>query len=218
LYGVSVAEAMARASELARRNGVVLQGAVTWALEFEDQPVFAGFRELATGGKVDGVSYLVDKPVLNVFRMMAMMRGQALAVKSSGARPVEEMLQESVRGAPDVNAVAMRDERHVDVLVWNYHDDDVAAAPASVDLTVSGLPAGKIWAQRFLVDAAHSNAYAAWLKMGSPAQPSKQQFVALQKAEALEAPRELPVVVEDGRARVDVKLERQAVMLVRFAW
>ena len=39
-----------------------LLGAVTWAFEFEDQPYFDGFRDLATNG--------IDKPVLNVFRML----------------------------------------------------------------------------------------------------------------------------------------------------
>jgi xylan 1,4-beta-xylosidase len=218
LYGVSVAEAMARAEELAKRNGVVLQSAVTWAFEFEDQPVFAGFRELATGGKVDGVSYLVDKPVLNVFRMMGMMGGQTLSVTSSGALPVDDLLTESVRGTPDVSAVATRAKDHVDVLLWNYHDDDVAASPAEFSLAVDGLSSRKVSVQSFLMDAEHSNAYAAWLKMGSPAQPSAQQFIVLQKAATLEALKELPVKVQDGQAKVDVKLERQGVMLVRFAW
>jgi Glycosyl hydrolases family 39 len=67
LYGVSVAEATARTWELARKHGVRVQGAVTCAFTFEDQPYFAGFRELATNG--------VDKAVLNVFRMMAMLGG-----------------------------------------------------------------------------------------------------------------------------------------------
>jgi len=50
LYGVSVAEATARTYELARKNGVTVEGSVTWAFEFENQPYFAGFRELATNG------------------------------------------------------------------------------------------------------------------------------------------------------------------------
>ena len=87
LYGVSVAEATALAGELAKRNGVNLQGAVTWAFEFENQPIFAGFRELATGGMSNGVDYLVDKPVLNVFRMMGMMGGDYVSVTSTGALP-----------------------------------------------------------------------------------------------------------------------------------
>jgi len=37
-----------RTYELARKYGVTVEGAVTWAFEFEDQPAFAGFRELAT--------------------------------------------------------------------------------------------------------------------------------------------------------------------------
>ena len=65
LYGVSVAEMLVRSAELARLRGVNLAGAVTWAFEFEKQPYFAGFRELATSGP-EG---LIDKPVLNVFRM-----------------------------------------------------------------------------------------------------------------------------------------------------
>ena len=44
-----------------------LQGALTWAFEFEDQPYFAGFRQLASNG--------IDMPVLNVFRMFSRMQG-----------------------------------------------------------------------------------------------------------------------------------------------
>ena len=53
-------------------HGVNLEGALTWAFEFEDQPYFAGFRVLATNG--------IDLPVLNVFRMFGKMGGQRVAV------------------------------------------------------------------------------------------------------------------------------------------
>jgi xylan 1,4-beta-xylosidase len=218
LYGVSVAEAMARADELARRNGVKLQGAVTWAFEFEDQSVFAGFRELATGGKADGVPYLVDKPVLNVFRMLGMLGGQTLPVTSSGARPVDEVLRESVRGVPDVNAIATRAERHIDVMLWNYHDDDVAVPVAEIALAVDGVPAGEVHVQRFVVDAQHSNAYSVWQRMGSPEKPTAAQFVELQRAAKLESLDASKLVTRDGEAALDVKLERQGVMLVRLSW
>ncbi len=219
LYGVSVAEATARAVELARRNGVRLQGAVTWALEFEDQPLFAGFRELATGGKADGVNYLVDKPVLNVFRMMGMMGGKYVAVTSSGALPVEQVVKESVRTAPDVNAIATRSDHGVDVLLWNYHDDDVATEAARVNLSVTAIPARGVRVQEFLVDAEHSNGYAVWQRMGSPEQPTARQFVELQRAAKLEpvAPA-TPVETKGGSASFDIKLERQGVMLVRLSW
>ena len=218
LYGVSVAEATARADELARRNGVKLQGAVTWAFEFEDQPVFAGFRELATGGKADGVSYLVDKPVLNVFRMLGMLDGQMLLVTSSGARPVDEVLRESAGEMPDVDTIATRAERHIDVMLWNYHDDDVASPAAEIALAVDGVPAGRVHVQRFLMDAQHSNAYSAWQRMGSPEQPTAQQFMELQQAAKLETVDRSDSVAHDGRVELDLKLERQGVMLVRLSW
>lgn len=218
LYGVSVAEATARADELARRNGVKLQGAVTWAFEFEDQPVFAGFRELATGGKADGVSYLVDKPVLNVFRMLGMLDGQMLLVTSSGARPVDEVLRESAGEMPDVDTIATRAERHIDVMLWNYHDDDVASPAAEIALAVDGVPAGRVHVQRFLMDAQHSNAYSAWQRIGSPEQPTAQQFMELQQAAKLETVDRSDSVAHDGRVELDLKLERQGVMLVRLSW
>jgi xylan 1,4-beta-xylosidase len=219
LYGVSVAEATARSVELARRNGVTLQGAVTWAFEFEDQPVFAGFRELATGGKANGVSYLVDKPVLNVFRMLGMLGGQSLEVSSSGALAVDQLLKDSVRAAPDVDAVATRADHHVDVLLWNYHDDDVATSAARISLAVRSLPASGVKVQQFLMDSHHSNAYAAWQTMGSPQHPTAQQFVALQQAGRLQAVAVPPEIVrKDGESRLEFTLERQGVTLIRFSW
>jgi len=192
---------------------------VTWAFEFENQPVFAGFRELATGGRVGSTDYLVDKPVLNVFRMMGMMGGQYLAVKSSGAIPVDQVVETSVRAAPDVNAVATRSEHQVDVLLWNYHDDDIEARPASISLSVTQLRTRKVRVQRFLMDGSHSNAYAVWRSMGSPEHPTAKQFDELQRAGKLASGSpDAILITKDGTAKVDFELERQGVTLVRFLW
>ncbi len=214
LYGVSVAEATMRTYELARKYGVDVQGAVTWAFEFEDQPAFAGFRSLATDG--------IDKPVLNVFRMFGMLGGgkpgaEWVATVSSGALPLEQVVTESVAGAPDVNAVATRNGGEVDVLLWNYHDADVEAAPAEVHLGVDGLRGKAAVASEFRMDGTHSNAYRAWQEMGSPAHPSAEQIAALQKAGGLE--QTMPnhrIAVHAGKAGMNLTLPRQGVMLVRL--
>ena len=164
LYGVSVAEATMRIEELARRYGVTIEGAVTWAFEFEDQPYFAGFRELATNG--------VDKPVLNVFRMMGMLGGEWLETESTGALSLDDVVQGDAAGSRDVNAVATRNEREASILVWNYHDDDVPAPETLIDLTVQGLGAATVKEEEFRMDANHSNAYAVWQQMGSLAKPA----------------------------------------------
>jgi xylan 1,4-beta-xylosidase len=214
LYGVSVAEATMRTYELARKCGVTLEGAVTWAFEFEDQPAFAGFRELATDG--------IDKPVLNVFRMMGMLGpgepgGAWVATESNGALGLDDVVEHSVTGAPDVNAVATRKENEIDVLVWNYHDADVPAPAAEIELEVDGLKAGSAIASEFRMDETHSNGYRAWQQMGSPAHPTAKQVDELQKAAGLEETvKDHAIAVEGGKARVKLTLPRQGVALVRI--
>ena len=68
MYSSYTAASFARKHDLAAKHGVNLEGALTWAFEFEDQPYFAGFRALASNG--------VDLPVLNVFRMFGKMGGR----------------------------------------------------------------------------------------------------------------------------------------------
>jgi xylan 1,4-beta-xylosidase len=211
LYGVSVAEATARTWELARKHGVRVQGAVTWAFTFENQPYFAGFRELATNS--------VDKAVLNVFRMLAMLGGDWVQTESTGALPVEHIVTSSVADAPDVNAVATRRRGEVDVVLWNYHDADLPAAPAKVAMEVRGLPRAQVSAEIFLMDAAHSNAYAVWQRMGSPEQPSaaqRQELVRAGKLQRVAAPH--AIAVKDGDATLQMLLARQGVALVRLRW
>jgi hypothetical protein len=44
MYSSYTAASFARKHDLAAKHGVNLEGALTWAFEFEDQPYFAGFR------------------------------------------------------------------------------------------------------------------------------------------------------------------------------
>ena len=211
LYGVSVAEATARTWELARNRGVRVEGAVTWAFTFEDQPYFAGFRELATNG--------VDKAVLNVFRMMAMLGGNWVRTESTGALPLQQIVTNSVTYTPDVDAIATRRPHEIDVLLWNYHDVDVPAAPAKIALEVRGLPQSRMTAETYLMDASHSNAYAVWQRMGSPQKPSAAQQQELVQAGKLEQVTGAhPLAVKDGTARLQMMLARQGVALVRLKW
>jgi xylan 1,4-beta-xylosidase len=209
LYGTSVTEATIRTDELARKYGVTIEGAVTWAFEFEDQPAFAGFRAIATNG--------IDKPVLNAFRLLGMLRGNWLATDSSGALPLDSILNGSVTGSPDINAVATRDGHELNVLLWNYHDADLPAPPAQVHLTVDGLRGHHAQATEFRMDADHSNAFAAWQKMGSPAHPGAAQTKQLQQVGVLEQTEPAhPLPAHNGNTTIDLSLPRQAVVLLRI--
>lgn len=213
LYGASVTEATMRTYELARKFGVNVEGSVTWAFEYDDQPAFAGFRTLATDG--------IDKPVLNAFRMMGMLGGQPgtewLATESSGALPLEDVVEHSVTSAPDVNAVATRHGNQIDILLWNYHDADLPAPSAHLNLAIDGLRGDHIEASEFRMDAGHSNAYRLWLKMGSPPHPDAQQQKVLEQAgELAESVRNHRLALHAGKAAFAVSLPRQAVVLIRL--
>ncbi len=206
LYGVSVAEAIARTYELARKNNLHIEGAVTWAFEFEDQPYFAGFRELATHG--------IDKAVMNVFRMYGKLAGNWVQVESTGALPVEEVLEHSLRGQPDINAVATRHGHELNVLLWNYHDDDVAAPSTDIVVSVSGLPARGVRVQEFRMDRDHSNAYAVWQAMGSP-----QHLTAAQQRQLIRSGKlQMAEQIRLQNAVLRLALPRQGVALLHFSW
>jgi xylan 1,4-beta-xylosidase len=211
MYSSYTAEQIARTYELADRHRVNLLGSVTWAFEFEDQPYFDGFRDLATNG--------IDKPVLNVFRMLGQMTGHRVKVESTGGLTLEDVRDRSVRDRADVSALATRDARSAAILVWNYHDDDLPAPPTEVELTISGLPSARLTLTHYRVDRDHSNAYTRWQSMGSPQPPTAAQHRELEQAgqlHELHPPRR--VEVKDGRMVVSFSLPRQGVSLVKLVW
>ena len=191
-----------------------LLGAVTWAFEFEDQPYFDGFRDLATNG--------IDKPVLNIFRMLGQMKGDRVQTESTGALSLTNVRDRSVRQRADVAALASRDARSAAVLVWNYHDDDLPAPPAEIDITIDGLPASQSFqatVEHYRVDNDHSNAYTRWKSMGSPQSVTPTQRAELEKAgrlEMLESPKRLSL--SNGKAVISFTLPRQGVSLLKLRW
>ena len=213
LYAAYTAEAFSQTLALAHRDGINLKGLVTWAFEFEDQPYFAGFRELATNG--------LDKPVLNTFRMLGLLGGEQIAVKSSGALETDEILRNGVRAAPDIGAIATRTQHGVEVLSWNYHDDDLPATPASIDLAISGMRADRkrVLLQHFRIDSAHSNAFTAWKQMGSPQAPTPDQYKQLEDAGQLQLLASPQWIQLDGdTARLKFDLPRQGLSLIKIEW
>jgi xylan 1,4-beta-xylosidase len=214
MYSSYTAAQIARTYELADLHGVNLLGSVTWAFEFEDQPYFDGFRDLATNG--------IDKPVLNVFRMLGQMGGERIAAESSSAAPIEAIRDAGAQGNPDVNALASRQDRAVSVLVWNYHDDDLPAPPARVELVVEGLPVGaqeRLSLHHYRVDADHSNSFEVWKKLGSPQKPQPEQYLQLERAGQLQLLGSQEWMrATNGRVTLKFDLPRQGVSLLKLTW
>jgi xylan 1,4-beta-xylosidase len=213
LYAAYIAESLNATYALAARERVHLAGAVSWSFEFEDQPYFEGFRELATNG--------LDKPVLNAFRMFGLMGSERVKVSSTRALSTEQVVSGGVRQRPDIRAIATRKNQEVETLIWNYHDEDVNVPAAPIDLAISGLPESLRLAlvEHFRIDAHHSNAFTAWKEMGSPQSPSPQQYEQLQSAGQLQLLTSPAwVSIEHGQVHLQFTLPRQGLSLVRITW
>ena len=213
MYPSYTAAAYANIFKLADLYHSNMKGMLTWAFEFEGQPWFDGFRTLATNG--------VDKPVLNFFRMAGMMRGDRVKVASAGAVGLDKILAAGVHDSADVDAMASRADREMAVLVWNYHDDELAAPPAAVRVAIDGLPASatRVLAQHYRIDDEHSNAYTVWQRMGSPRAPTPEQYARLEAAGQLQllgSPEWRQP--KDGKLVLEFALPRHGVSLIRLTW
>jgi len=213
LYASYTAAAMKGIMDLGARNHAKIEGMLTWAFQFEAQPYFDGFRTLATNG--------VDKPILNLFRMTGLMRGDRVEASSGGSIPLDSILAKGIREDSDVDVLATRDERGVSLLVWNYHDDDIAGPNAPIVLSVQGLPADaqRVFMTHYRIDARHSNAYSVWKDMGSPQDPTPDQQRQLEAAgqlQLLDSPNWL--WSRSGTVSINFDLPRQAVSLIRLSW
>ncbi len=213
LYGAYTVEVLNNILALERQEQVNLLGMVTWAFEFEDQPYFAGFRELATNG--------VDKPVMNAFRMLGLLGTERVKVTNSGGLATEDIVRGGVRAMPDINAIATRKNREIEILVWNYQDDDVPFPAAPINLQITGLPtdAKRALVEHFCVDSNHSDAFTAWKEMGLPQAPSESEYTRLESAgqlQLLNSPAWTDA--QQGSIQLQFMLPRQGLSLVRLTW
>jgi len=215
MYPSYTAATFARKFDLAARHKVNFQGAVTWAFEFEGQPLFNGYRKLAAGG--------IDLPVLNVFRMLSKMSGQRVVAESDAAIPLTSIVRNGVRDKPDIAALASFDSKanKLCIMVWYYHDDDLPGPEAKIDLALEGLPAaiGEAKLTHYRIDSDHSNAYTVWQKMGSPAEPTPDQYQKLEQSghlATIDAP--ASAGTESGGTSLQFNLPRQGISLMVLQW
>lgn len=213
LYPAYTATAFKALFDLQDKHKVNLLSMLSWSFEFEDKDYFEGFRSLSTNG--------INKPVLNLFRMLGLMSGTRVATRSDESVSLDTLVSTGVRDKADVDAMAAVDDHKATVLLWNYHDADKAAAATPTTVELTGLPASatRVLVEHFRIDDTHSNAYTVWKAMGSPQQPTAEQYMRL-KAEAglqlLTPP--TWVDVSGGKLTLKTELPRQGISLVKMTW
>ena len=209
MYSSYTAASFARLYALTDLYKINLLGAVTWSFEFENQPWFAGFRDLATNG--------VDKPVLNVFRMFGMMNGNRVETKSNRMYALRSVLDSSIRKPQtDIGALAAKAEKSASVLVWNYHDEDKTGTRDSIRVLLNNLPLKTVTLTEYRIDGDNSNAYEVWKKMGSPQNPDSKQIALLEKAGQLKMVGK--PVKQSNLKEIGILLPRQGVSFLKLDW
>jgi xylan 1,4-beta-xylosidase len=150
-----------------------------------------------------------------VFRMFSKMGSQQVAAESDGELSLDAIMKDGVRDRPDVGVLASRDEDRLTILVWHYHDDDLPGPHAEVSLKINNWPGADKVLKHYRVDEQHSNAFAVWKELGSPQEPSEEEYAQLTSKMGLkELPRPGDVVPEDDGVRVIFNLPRAGVSLL----
>ena len=197
--------------DLAARKNTNLQGVLTWAFMFDGKDYFEGFRTLSTNG--------IHKPVLNAFKMLGMFQGKRIPVVSSGSLGLAHILGKSVRERPDIDGLATATDETIQVLIWNYHDDMVPAAPAPVRLTIRMPKDAHLRARvnHYRIDDTHSNAYTQWLLHNSPQKPTPAVLAELHAAGELEMLEPVRFYnINNGEVQLSFSLPRYAVSFVEL--
>jgi xylan 1,4-beta-xylosidase len=212
-FAAYTAASFMRKQELLARTGGNLQGAVSWAFTFAEQPWFNGLRALTTNE--------VALPVLNTFELFAKLERRRLIVDAPGMLPVDAIIADSVRGASDLGAIASIDDSksRLTILLWNYHD--VAGGydqRRDVQLSLSGLPKRRrpARAMEYSIDEVSGNAYTAWLAMGSTQSPTPDQVAKLHAASKMRAVARQLDHASAGEAQLRLVMPRQSVKLIEI--
>ena len=214
LYPAYTASAYKRLFELEDKHKVNLLGMLSWSFEFEDKDYFEGFRSLSTNG--------VNKPVLNFFRMAALMTGNRVATTSTGSIPLDAIVENGVRADADVDALATKAaDNTAAVMLWNYHDVDGPGPVVPASVAINGLPATakRVLVTHYRIDDTHSNAYTVWKEMGSPQHPTTEQYAKLQAVDGLQTQTSPEWMdVSGGTVTLKAEMPRQSISLVTLKW
>ena len=123
---------------------------------------------------------------------------------------------------PDINAIATRKKREIEVLVWNYHDDDVPFPAAPIDLVIAGLPSGcktraaRTFPGRRRPQQLFHRRGKRWVHRSHLPRASTNACESAGQLQLLNSP--TWIEIQQGSVQLHFMLPRQSLSLVRVAW
>jgi xylan 1,4-beta-xylosidase len=142
-------------------------------------PAFSGCYGLLTRGDPSiPQSWDVAKPAFNAYKLLHKMKNTMLSAAGGTTASPGVNLMATVSPGNDTICILVYD--HVDNANGN------SAAVDTVTLNVSNISFTNVTVEHWVVDRTHSNAYQAWVGLGSPPNPTASQWTTLATASALE--------------------------------
>ncbi len=209
-YASYLANTVCKLMDLGQGSSHRVDAMLTWAFQFEDREYFAGLRTLSTNG--------IDKPVLNVFRLLAKLGNQRLPFTSDGYRnPQIAAGPDLPETPPDLSGLATIDGSGiVGVFLSCHHDDWDQQTKSTVHLQIRNLTAQKYHLQQWLIDQTHANSFNKWTALESPQQPSAEQLTLLKAAAQPQAISLGEYETEEGAISLELALKTHSVSLLEF--
>lgn len=229
-YPVFVIRVIKELMDVCAREKINVELVTQWTFYFHGFRCFEGDRSIfdATG---------IRRPLFNGFELLARLGTERLtAITDDTARDIEpgqgagmccrrRPLDEAdaaklgpdmtIEPYPQVDAMAARGEKGLQVLVWNQVVDPGAKDSRTVRIKVEDLGAvDRAVVTEYRVGPDHSNAHTVWQKLGCPDYPDEKQLAAMRAREKLETVgSDVPMKVINGILELKVKLPMHSVAL-----
>jgi xylan 1,4-beta-xylosidase len=146
------------------------------------------------------------------------MNGQRVFVQSQHGMSAADIIGNGVRERNDIHAIASKNQNSICVMVWNYHDDNVAGPSSMVELTVDGMKSKKVLVHHYRVDNQFSNSFEKWKAMGRPQHVTDEQYRELERAGQLQLYSSPEWRETNNETVLKFELPRQAVSLLQLTW
>ena len=210
-YATYVAASYIQLMQLCQEMNMTVKP-LAWAFMFVGERCFEGTRAFTTQG--------IDKPVFNVFKMLAQMGNEKLPLSSEGTRNILEDDNDFSEGyAPDINGISsVHEDGKVSVLLYSHHDDWDQQDESSIQLKVESLQAGsQVQVCMKMIDSQTSNTHTRWQEIGSPEYPSDVQKAQIKEKEDLESILDQVMTVDDnGCLTLETRMKTHAVCLINI--
>ena len=190
-YATYIASAYNQIEKLSESYNIRIRP-MAWAFFFPSERCFEGTRTFTTQG--------IDKAVFNMFKIYGKLGYEKLAFESDGAN-VLDFVEEPVMGKAtnlseitgageklDVGGYAVEGKNgETQIVIYSHHEDRDLYEMADITIKVKGYAdQSSLHVTHYRIDKEHSNAYAEYLRQGSPMYPEGEQYEAIKAKDGLE--------------------------------